>query len=333
MVWPGELVPFYPFPQGIHFFDLTYIISGILMVCVTGGCLLMLMRGRYLFFTAWAYYLITLFPVVGIIQVGSQAAADRYTYLPSAGIFLLAGAGVSQVFAGHVLIKNRIRYGGLILVFIFIALGQLTLNQITMWHNSETLWRYVIKNFPGRVPIAHNNLGVMYDRRGSHDKAVEEYEKAIAINPTFADAHSNLGLAYDRKGRYDKAVEEYEKALAVNSNLVEARNNLGLAYYAQDRYDKAVSEYEKVLAMNPDLAETRYNLGLAYHAQGMHEKAVEEYEKTLVINPSFADAHYKLALAYYNKKNCALAKTHFDKALKLGYKVDPKLEALINQAP
>jgi tetratricopeptide (TPR) repeat protein len=274
-----------------------------------------------------------LLPVLGVSQVGSQAAADRYTYLPSVGIFLLAGAGVSQrvaTFAGR---KNILAAGVLVVSLICIALGQLTVKQIAIWQDSETLWTYVIKHFPGRVPSAHNNLGVLYDGRGLHDKALEEYEKAVAINPTFADAHSNLGVAYKRKGAYDKAIKEYEKALAGNPNLTEARNNLGLAYYEQGMYDKAVEEYEKALAINPALAETRYNLGLVYYFQGMVDKAVEEYEKAIAINPAFAVAHYKLGLTYYEKNNFAQAKIHIERAQNLGYEVDAKIAELIRQAP
>ena len=300
MIWPVKLLPYYPFPTVIHFFDLAYYcIAVILVLSVTGWCIWIWRRGKCLILIAWAYYLITLLPVVGIIQVGSQAAADRYTYLPSFSIFLLAGAGVAQLFAKFAGRKNTILVAGLCAALIFAAFAQLTVKQIKIWQESEILWRYVIQRFPGRVPVANNNLGVLYDGRGLHDKALDEYEKTIAINPTFADAHNNLGVAYKRKGNYEKAIEQYEKALASNPNMVEARNNLGLAYYAQE----------------------------------MDDKAVKEYEKALAINPAFAEAHYKLGLIYYEKKNYASAKTHIDRARELGYKIDPKLTELIKQAP
>ena len=116
-------------------------------------------------------------PVVGIIQVGSQAAADRYTYLPGISIFLLAGIGVVQLFAVLVHRKNMMIIGRLTLTLIFIAFGGLTLKQIKVWHDSETLWKQVIRSFPGRVHFAHNNLGVVYGKQGMHDKALEEYER------------------------------------------------------------------------------------------------------------------------------------------------------------
>jgi lipoprotein NlpI len=326
MLWPGGLVPFYPFPKTISVFDLTYYItSAILTLSITGGCIWLWRRGRCLFFTVWTYYLITLLPVVGIIQVGSQAAADRYTYLPSVSIFLLAGIGVSQLFATPLRRKNIIISGGFIIVFTFIAFGRLTVKQITIWQDSETLWRHVIKSFPGRVHTAYHNLGVLYDNRGLYDKAVEEYEKAIAVNAAFAESHNNLGVLYDNRGLYDKAIEEYEKAIAVNPAFAEAHNNLGVLYDNRGFHDKAVEEYKKVLASNPTLAAAYHNLGNSYYTRGMFDEAIAQYKKALAINPNFAAAHNNLGSVYYAKRNFSLAKDHFDKALALGYKVNPKL--------
>jgi len=137
MLWPIGLVPFYPFSQAIGFFDPTYGISGILALSITGGCVWLWKRGRILFLIVWAYYLITLLPVVGIVQVGIQAAADRYTYLPSVSIFLVAGIAVAQLFAVLVRSKNIIITGGVIVVLIFILFGLLTVKQIKIWQDSE----------------------------------------------------------------------------------------------------------------------------------------------------------------------------------------------------
>ena len=334
MLWPVGLVPYYAIPKVIKAVQIaSYSISFILFLSITGWCMWQWKRGRLLFPIVWAYYLITLLPVAGIIQVGSQAAADRYTYLPSVSIFLLAGLGIAQLFTQCAGKKNMMIAGGVCTALIFAAFGQRTLNQIKVWHDSETLWGYVIKTFPGRVPIAHNNLGVLYDGRGLHDKALEEYEKAIAINPTFADAHNNLGVAYKRKGNYDRAMQEYQRALAGNPNLAEAHNNLGLVYYAKGLNNEAITAYEKALAINPAFAEAHFNLGLVYYAQGMYDTAVEQYKKALEMNPSFADAHYRLGLSYYENKDYTSAKIHIEKAQKLGYKVDAKIAALLKLAP
>jgi tetratricopeptide (TPR) repeat protein len=296
MLWPVQLVPFYPYPTTIlQFADLNYAIPGIIAFSITVGCMWLWKQGRYLLGAVWAYYLITLLPVSGIIQVGIQSAADRYTYLPSIGIFLLAGIGIAQLSSAPILKKNTILLGGLIVVLMFTLFGQLAVKQIAIWRDSETMWRYVINSFPGRVPVAHYNLGLEYYMKGMHDKAIEEYERTIAINPTHVKAHNGLGLVYYMRGMHGKAIEAYEKALAINPTYAQAHNNLGSAYMGEGEYDKAIEAYEKALALNPD----------------------------------FADAHNNLGTAYYKISKYSLAQDHFDKALSLGYKVNPKLLELI----
>jgi len=260
MIWPGTLVPFYPFPKVISNFEIAcYIISAILAVSFTGGCIWLWKQGRPLFLIVWTYYLITLVPVVGIVQVGVQAAADRYTYLPSIGIFLLAGVGTSQMAAGWVHRKAILMSGALIIMLIFVALTQLTLQQTAIWRNSEALWNHVIKSFPGRVHFAHFNLANDYMKRKEYDKAIAEYEKAIAILPAYSKAINNLGNAYLNTGDYDKALANYEKAIAIDPDSGEVHNNLGLVYYAKGNYGSAKEHIDRALALgykvNPKLLE------------------------------------------------------------------------------
>ena len=260
MIWPGGLVPFYPFPKVLSSTDFTrYVISAILLVSITGVGIWAWKRGRPLFLNSWAYYLITLLPVVGIVQVGVQAAADRYTYLPSISIFLLAGLGISQLAAVWLRSKAMLMSGALIIVLIFATLMQMTLKQTAIWRDSETLWNHVIKSFPGRVHFAHFNLANDYMRKKEYDKAIAEYETAIAILPAYSKAINNLGNVYLNRGDYDKALEKYEKAIAIDPDVGEAHNNLGLVYYAKGKYGLAKNHIDRALALgykvNPKLLE------------------------------------------------------------------------------
>jgi tetratricopeptide (TPR) repeat protein len=219
MLWPVKLVPFYPFPTTIHFFDLTYGISAVLVFSINTGCMWLWKRGNYLPATAWAYYIITLVPVVGIVQVGGQAAADRYTYLPSLSIFLLAGLGFAHMVVGRDLRKRVVIAGGLLTAIIFILFAQLTLHQVKIWQDSETLWKYFITSFPGRMYRAHYDLGNIYYERGMFYEAITEYENAIAIHPNFPEAHNNLGNAYYKINNYSDAANHFEKALALGHKV------------------------------------------------------------------------------------------------------------------
>ena len=365
MIVPSKLVPFYPFPSYIHWLDVPYLVSGVLVLAITGGCLWMAKSGRYLFLITWSYYVITLLPVIGIIQVGVQAAADRYTYLPSLSIFLLIGIGALCVFERVALIKHKSMLGGLVLLFIciFMFLGQLTVKQIRIWRNPEILWSYVINVFPGRVPLAHNNLGFVYEKKGGLDEAISQYKQALAIDPRHLDAYYNLGRAYTKKGMLNEAVSEYKRALVIKPHYAKAHNNLGNIYKKRGGLDEAISEYRKALTINPNYAEARTNLGgaysnkgmfdeaiaeckkaiainsnltephtiigVAYHKKGEFAKAISEYKRAMAIKPDYPLAHNNLALSYYLKGNYRLAIIHCDRAVELGYSVNPKLLELL----
>jgi len=328
MIWPVELVPFYPFPKQIYPWDAHYIISGGLVLAITGICLWGVKQGKYLFFTVWSYYVITLLPVIGIIQVGSQAAADRYTYLPSISLFLLIGIGTAWLWQNGALMREMREMRGLMLFFTFIALsllGYLTVKQIKTWQNSEILWSYVISAFPEKIPTAHTGLGNVHFKKGRLDDAIVEYKRALAIDPNYSEAHYNLGITYANNSMLDEAISEFKKALIINPNFTEAHFNLGVTYKKKDMLDEAISEYKKALNINPNLARAHNNLGLAYIKKGKLDESISEYKKALAINPNYAKAHYNLGIAYYYQAKYTLAIIHLDQALELGYTINSKL--------
>ena len=152
------------------------------------------------------------------------------------------------------LARNKMIVEGLILGGIFIFICHLTIKQMQIWQNAETLWNYVIKSFPGRIPIAHTNLGLAYDIKGMTDQAIAEYEKAIAINPNLAHPYNNLGFDCYKKGMFDEAIAHYQQALAIEHDYAKAHYNLSLAYYAKKMFDESMAEYEKARAIDPELA-------------------------------------------------------------------------------
>jgi tetratricopeptide (TPR) repeat protein len=294
MLWPFDLVPFYPFSEHILLSNPLYLIPALTVLVITASCLWMVKRGSYLLFTVWSYYVITLLPVLGILQVGSQSAADRYTYLPGISIFLMAGLGVAWGWRKASGWNNVRVFRGVLtscLVASLLVLVYLTTKQIGIWRDSKTLWDYTIKAFPKTFPEAYANLGAYYLKEGTLDEAIEQCKKALSLNPRHARAYANLGNAYGRKGMWDEAIASCEKALAIDPSLTGTYSNLGLVYDKKGLPDKAIAAYKKAIAINPSLAEAHYNLGIVYQRKGMRDEAIAAYKKAFAINPHLAEMH------------------------------------------
>jgi len=172
---------------------------------------------------------------------------------------------------------------------------------------------------------AHFNLGVAYDKNGDLDEAMVRYEQVLAIKPNYVEAHNNLGNAYYKKGELDKAILEYKQALTINPRYADVHFNLGLVYAKKGRVDEAITEYRKVLAIKPQNVRAHTSLGAAYHKKGEFDKAINEYKQALTFNHDYAVAHNNLAMVYFEEKQYFLAVKHCDRALKLGFQVDPTL--------
>jgi tetratricopeptide (TPR) repeat protein len=246
---PFKLIPFYPF---IALSTSIYLMSGIILLAVTLFCIWMAKRRHYFFLTIWCYYGITLLPVLGIIQVGGQGAADRYTYLPSIGPFLLIGIGLTWFWYKITLVDTK-KISSFLKIFclsaLFLILSHLTINQIEVWENSETLWKYVITASPTPIPVAYNNLGFFYARKGDYPKAVIEYNKALAVDSDYAEAYNNLGIVYARKSMYRKAIPKYLKAISIKPNYAKSYNNLAVAYFYTHNYRLAVKYCDKAIQL------------------------------------------------------------------------------------
>jgi tetratricopeptide (TPR) repeat protein len=288
MIMPVNLTPYYPYPKDASLFSLEYVSAVVFAVVITLACLVMAKRQKVLL-AAWGYYVVSLIPVLGIIQVGAQSMADRYTYLPSLGPFLLVGLITANTY-GKVRNLGRLREI-LRLAFFFIALAimaslsYLTVRQIGIWKNSIVFWNYVIEKEPSKVPIAHYNLGFVYKNQGLLDMAIEQYRMAISIKKDYAEAYNNLGIVYKNQGLLDMAIEQYRMALSIKSDYAEAHNNLGIAYSHKRLYDMAIEQYRIALSMKPDDAEAHFNLGLAYLNKGNKDMARSEFELGLKAKP------------------------------------------------
>jgi tetratricopeptide (TPR) repeat protein len=320
IILPLHLVPFYPYPTNISLFSPEYFIPIVIVITITATCIATI-RSQKLWMSVWCYYVITLMPVLGIIQVGGQSMADRYTYLPSLGPLLIIGLLAAKVYEKvSALDRWRVMLGtaGLFIgITVLISLSYAAIKQIGVWKNSIVLWNYVIAREPSRVPFAHNNLGFAYASKGQLDKAIEQYLTALRLKPDYAEVYSNLARAYASRGQLDKAIEQYLTALRLRPDYAEAHNDLGIAYSSKGRYDMAIEQYRIALRLRPDYAETHFNLGLAYASKGLLDKAIEQYLTALRLRPDLATVYNSLGVAYASQGLLDKATEQFLTALRL----------------
>ncbi|MCK9419645.1 MAG: tetratricopeptide repeat protein [Nitrospirae bacterium] len=219
MLWPLELIPFYPYPRTVSFLSPEYFGVVALVIGITIICVVKAKKKQHLWLSVWSYYCVTLAPVLGIIQVGGQAMADRYTYLPSVGPFLLVGLGAAWVWEKSEISWKR----GLIATtafMVFLSLSFMTFQQIGRWKNDVDLWNYVIEREGHDVLFAYFKRGQAFALRGQYEKAIEDYNTVIALNvEEYSKAYIERGLTYLKAGQVDLAVADLKKACSLGDNF------------------------------------------------------------------------------------------------------------------
>ena len=260
LFWPAELPFFYPYPA--HWPWGTVLAAALILLLVSAAVWMTRRNYPYLL-VGWCWFAGTLVPVIGLVQVGYQSMANRYSYVPYIGIFL------SLVWLAEA-ITRRWLYRQPILVAaggaLILACIPATRAQIGYWKNSEILFQYastVIEN----NWLAHARLGQAFSKDGRIDEAIKEYEEALKINPDDADTHFNLANVLCRKGFFDEAIRHYQEVLRLNPNDVGCHNNLGIALFRAGRRQEAVAQFEAALRVEPDNEEARRNLAVAQGAK------------------------------------------------------------------
>ena len=309
-VWPTDLAVLYPHPG--HWPVAAVAGSAALLLALTVGALWLRRRQPWLA-VGWLWYLGTLVPVIGIVQVGIQSMADRYTYVPMLGLAVAVVWG-----AFHLAARSEGWRGALaILTVLYAALCLvLTREQIAFWRNSETLFRRTVAVTKNNY-LAYNNLGFDFSTQGRLEEAREMYEKSLAINPNYEEARNNLGYALAKLGRPAEAIPHYEAAIRLKPKLAEAHNNLGNALADLGRPGEALACYQRALEINPDHADAHNNLGIALAMQGKFPEAIEHLEKSLRLKPRNASAHGNLGNAYAVQRKFDDAAKHYAAALEL----------------
>ncbi len=305
MIWPEGLAVFYPQP-GKGYPAWTIASAFLLLASISAGVMAW-RRKRPWLLAGWLWYLGMLTPMIGIVQVGAFAHADRMTYLPQIGIYMALAWLVAEWRV------NRVALGGL-MAGALAALMICAWQQTSYWQDSETLWTHALR-CTTRNYFAHGHLGHALGEKGKLDDAIAQYQEALLIKPDEAESHNNLGNALLQKGRVDDAITHYEQALQFKPGEAEMHYNLANAFLQKGSVDDAITQYQETLEIKPGHAAAHVNLGNAFLQKGKVDDAISHYELALQIRPDFAPAHHNLGLAFSRKGRADDAIVQFQQAL------------------
>jgi hypothetical protein len=297
MIWPSNLSFLYPHPNlpgGTPWEPWQIAGAGILLVAIF-VLLLGVVRRPYAT-VGWLWYLGMLVPVIGLVQFGFHAVADRYTYLPLVGLFIVVGWGAAEIVEAAGNRRSHRIAAGVAGTLLVVAAGAGAWAQSRYWRSSIVLYERALQLAPGH-PLVHTNLGRVLRSTGAVTEAVRHYRLALATDPSFVLAHSNLGNALYALRRVDEAIGHYREALRLDPEFALARSNLAFALNARGDVDGAIREYREALRVQPDLALAHNNLGRVLESQGKRNEAIEHYREAVRLQPGFTLAQRNLARA------------------------------------
>ena len=299
---PIGLSPFYPFPKNLVVFDFRFYLSACILLAIAWFCFKKWKNGDRFWGVAFMYYLVTVSPVIGVVQVGAQAAADRYSYLTLlSGTFLMGSA--IFLWKGHSFrcFKSKSTFPLLLGATVITLISLITVNQLKVWSNSVTLWGDVTQKYPKSVYLAHINLGNAYLQIGKLDWAKREYKIALENFKPRADSYNNLGVIDFIMGQDEEAVQKFKKSVSINPRFSNAHKNLGAVYYKQGKLDLAEKEFKLAIEYKPNYARAYIALGAIYFDRGKLDAAEQELKKGLEIDPKNPNGRKYLAKVYSKK--------------------------------
>ena len=310
MFWPADLAVFYPYPQTFSIVAATF--AALLLVTVSVFVMRQAKNAPYLLF-GWLWYLVALLPVIGFIQVGGHAHADRYTYVPLIGIFVLLTWGAADLAQRS---RRRVLILSLTGVAALVLCAGFTMRQIVFWKNSESLFRHALEVTRNNY-VAYYCLGLYLSDHGKSAEAMEDYRTALQFNPAYGEAYSNLGIELAINGRLDEAMNNFRDAIRCAPRFAGAHSNLGLALAMQGKLEEATKEYEESLRLNPDDARVHGNLGNALDQQGKLDEAIAHYRTAMQLDPDDPEIHVYCGIALAKQGKREEAAAQYNEALRL----------------
>ncbi len=311
MIWPQNLAVFYPHPKGsLPLWEIALSIA--FLTAISAGAWLLRKRRPYLL-TGWLWYVGMLVPVIGIVQVGLQARADRYTYLPQIGLYVAltwAAADVSKSWRHRRIILS------VAATAVLAALTWSAWIQTSYWRDSESLWMHTLAVTSDNDNIRQHLCDALLDK-GRVDDAIMHARIAVKMRPESADAHNALGAALSRKGQLDEALVHLRAALELNPNVLRLHYNLANALLQEGEVDAAIAHYQRELEIQPNFAEGHNNLANALFRKGQPSEALVHLQEALRLNPNYAEARNNLGIALSQKGEMREAIAQWNKTLEI----------------
>jgi tetratricopeptide (TPR) repeat protein len=317
-IWPTGLAPFYPF----HGYP-AWVVVGAGLALAAATALAVACWRRWPFVTVgWLWYIVTVAPVIGLMQAGEQARADRFMYVPMIGLSIIVAWGATPLL-GHTRRAGvgRLLRPGVVATVLVLGLAVGAHAQTAYWSDSVTLWRRAAEVTQGNY-IAYEKIGEALRDQGRFEEAIDNFEQALKVSPANSPVHvavveNNMGLVRERQRRFDDAERHFAEAARLNPQFAEAQNNYGNALAADGRYDEAITCYRAALVIQPDFTEALIGLGGSLVRLGRPEEAAAQYSAVLRRNPNLAEAHNGLASALLLEHRDDEALVELNRALEL----------------
>jgi tetratricopeptide (TPR) repeat protein len=309
--WPQGLAIYYP--SSYHTAPVWQWATALILLGAITAVALRNARDRSYLIVGWLWFLGTLVPVIGLVQVGDQAMADRYTYIPSIGLFIALVFGLADL-------ANAWRIGSVFIAstsaVTILLLASLTTLQISRWRDSETLFAYVL-SVTSDNRVVQNNLGSALGQQGKHAEAIPHFAEALRINPDYLDALENMAVALWKQGKAAEAIGFYQRALRIKPDSAKAHWELGQVLADQGKNDDALQELLRAMELAPTDFDIRRDLGRMLARQGKFSEATSQLNEVLRLNPDSAEAHNDLGVVLQMAGQPEKSLAHFSTALRL----------------
>lgn len=346
MIWPARLAVLYPFPRSIPGW---WVAGAALALAGTSFVVMRTARARPYLPVGWLWYLGTLVPVIGLVQVGLQGMADRFTYVPLIGIYIVVAWGVPDLLARWPYLRYAAPSAAALVVLACILVG---INQVQYWKDSVALWtrdaeialdmdKYQAHITLGKImrdqgrldeamghfteamrlkpaaAEAHYYVGLVLASRGQIDQAMSTFATAVRLKPDYAEAQMGLGASLTTLGRSGEAIDHLTEAVRLKPESPEAHRDLALALAGAGKLDEAISSFAEVVRLKPDSAEAHHQLGVALARRGKMDEAIASLSEAVRLKPDYAEGHSDLGLALDRQGKADEALAHYTEALRL----------------